>query len=52
MFRKYKMTKKNTTKRLQKKSNYAQYDMDNDGVVSDEELEHMKQIKQTENEAG
>ena len=44
------MTKKNTQKRLQKKSNYAQYDMDNDGIVSDEELEHMKEIKKTEHE--
>ena len=44
------MKKKTTHKRLQKKSSYAQYDMDNDGIVSDEELEHMKEIKKTEHE--
>tara|TARA_R100000329_G_C7534546_1_gene188597 strand:+ start:396 stop:725 length:330 start_codon:yes stop_codon:yes gene_type:complete len=42
--------RKKTQKKLQKNSNYAQYDMDNDGVVSDEELEHMKEIKLLEND--
>ena len=37
-------------KKLQKNSTYAQYDMDKDGVVSDEELEHMKEIKRLEGE--
>ena len=37
-------------KKLQKNSNYAQYDIDNDGVVSDEELAHMKEIKRLEGE--
>ena len=37
-------------KRLQKNSNYAQYDLDNDGTVSDEELEHTKEIKRLEGE--
>jgi hypothetical protein len=37
-------------KRLQKNSNYAQYDLDNDGIVSDEELEHIKEIKKLEGE--
>ena len=37
-------------KKLQKNSNYAQYDIDNDGTVSDEELEHMKEIKRLEHE--
>ena len=37
-------------KKLQKNSNYAQYDIDNDGTVSDEELEHMKEIKKLEGE--
>jgi Ca2+-binding EF-hand superfamily protein len=44
------MKQKNTQKKLQKNSNYAQYDMDNDGTVSDEELEHMKEIKLLEND--
>lgn len=37
-------------KSLQKDSAYDHYDMDGDGVVTDEELEHAKQIKQTEYE--
>jgi hypothetical protein len=37
-------------KKLQKNSLYSQYDMDNDGIVSDEELENMKEIKKTEHE--
>jgi len=35
-------------KRLQAQSKYDQYDMDGDGVVTDEELEHAKEIKETE----
>ena len=35
-------------KQLQKKSKYAEYDIDGDGVVSDEELSHIKEIKETE----
>jgi len=37
-------------KKLQKKSRFAEYDEDGDGIVSDEELSHIKEIKQTENE--
>ena len=37
-------------KKLQKNSNYNQYDMDKDGIVSDEELAHMKEIKRLEGE--
>ena len=37
-----------SNKKLQNKSKYAQYDMDGDGVVTDEELEHAKEIKETE----
>jgi DMSO reductase anchor subunit len=37
-------------KKLQKKSKFAEYDEDGDGIVSDEELSHVKEIKQTENE--
>ena len=37
-------------KSLQKGSAYDQYDMDGDGVVTDEELEHAKDIKKTETE--
>ena len=35
-------------KKLQKQSQYAEYDTDGDGIVSDEELSHVKEIKQTE----
>ena len=35
-------------KKLQKESIYAEYDEDGDGVVTDEELSHMKEIKETE----
>ena len=31
-----------TQKQLQKKSKYAEYDIDGDGIVSDEELSSMK----------
>jgi len=37
-------------KKLQKGSVYSEYDEDGDGIVSDEELSHVKEIKQTENE--
>lgn len=37
-----------TQKKLQKDSSYEGYDMDGDGVVTDEELEHAKEIKETE----
>tara|TARA_R100001443_G_scaffold103873_1_gene112356 strand:+ start:1139 stop:1459 length:321 start_codon:yes stop_codon:yes gene_type:complete len=37
-----------TQKQLQKKSKYAEYDIDGDGIVSDEELSSMKEIKDTE----
>ena len=37
-------------KKLQKQSKLAEYDEDGDGIVSDEELSHVKEIKQTENE--
>ncbi len=37
-------------KKLQKQSKFAEYDEDGDGIVSDEELSHVKEIKQTENE--
>ena len=35
-------------KKLQEKSAYAEYDEDGDGIVSDEELSHIKEIKETE----
>ena len=35
-------------KQLQKKSKYAEYDLDGDGIVTDEELSNMKDIKETE----
>jgi hypothetical protein len=35
-------------KKLQKKSKFADYDEDGDGIVSDEELSHVKEIKTTE----
>lgn len=37
-------------KSLQKNSMYNEYDADGDGVVTDEELEHAKMIKATEDE--
>ena len=37
-----------TQKRLQKQSIYADYDEDGDGIVSDAELSHIKEIKETE----
>jgi DMSO reductase anchor subunit len=35
-------------KKLQKGSRYEEYDEDGDGIVSDDELSHVKQIKETE----
>jgi len=35
-------------KKLEKNSGFDQYDMDGDGIVTDEELEHAKLIKETE----
>jgi len=37
-------------KKLQKDSVYSEYDEDGDGIVSDEELSHVKEIKKTETE--
>jgi hypothetical protein len=37
-------------KKLQKQSKFADYDEDGDGIVSDEELSHIKDIKKTETE--
>jgi hypothetical protein len=37
-------------KRLQKSSKYDQYDIDGDGIVSDEEFEHMAEIKRLEHD--
>ena len=34
--------------KLQKQSIYAEYDQDGDGIITDEELGSIKQIKQTE----
>ena len=37
-----------TQKKFQKDSVFRDYDTDNDGVISDEELSHVKEIKETE----
>tara|TARA_B100001939_G_scaffold177377_1_gene152828 strand:- start:2522 stop:2842 length:321 start_codon:yes stop_codon:yes gene_type:complete len=37
-------------KQLQKNSKYEEYDQDGDGIVTDEELSHVKEIKKTEDE--
>lgn len=37
-------------KKLQKDSVYSDYDEDGDGIVSDSELAHVKEIKKTETE--
>tara|TARA_R100001440_G_scaffold33124_1_gene52035 strand:- start:2081 stop:2401 length:321 start_codon:yes stop_codon:yes gene_type:complete len=37
-------------KKLQKDSIYSEYDEDGDGIVSDSELSHVKEIKKTETE--
>ena len=35
-------------KNLEKNSKFNEYDEDGDGVVSDKELEHLREIKETE----
>ena len=37
-------------KKLQKESIYAEYDEDGDGIVSDDELSHVAEIKKLEND--
>ena len=37
-----------SNKKLQSKSRYDQYDLDGDGIVTDEELEQAREIKETE----
>ena len=37
-------------KSLQKSSKYEQYDINGDGIVSDEEFEHMAEIKRLEHD--
>ena len=44
------MKQKNTQKKLQRKSKYAEYDVNKDGIVSDEEIENMREIKKLEHE--
>ena len=39
-----------TQKKLQKQSIYAEYDEDGDGIVSDEELSHVAEIKKLEHD--
>ena len=39
-----------TQKKLEKESKYAKYDLDGDGLVSDEELQAVKEINETEAE--
>ena len=41
---------KSKQKKLQKDSVYSDYDEDGDGIVSDEELAHVKEIKKTATE--
>lgn len=36
------------TKKFQENTSYAQYDLDGDGEITDEELEHAKEIRETE----
>lgn len=36
------------TKKFQKDTEYAQYDLDGDGCITDDELEHAKEIRETE----
>jgi hypothetical protein len=38
------------TKKFQKDTAYSQYDLDGDGIITDEELAHAKEIKQEEAE--
>ena len=44
----YTMIMKTIQKNLEKNSRFNEYDEDGDGVVSDEELLHLKEIKETE----
>tara|TARA_R110000796_G_scaffold241248_1_gene362576 strand:+ start:108 stop:428 length:321 start_codon:yes stop_codon:yes gene_type:complete len=37
-----------TQKKFQDDTEYAQYDLDGDGEITDEELEHAKEIRETE----
>ena len=39
-----------TQKKFQKHSEYEDYDMDGDGIVTDEELAHAKEINKAESE--
>lgn len=39
-----------TRKKFQQDTSYAEYDIDGDGTITDEELEHAKEIKQEEAE--
>ncbi len=39
-----------TQKKLQQTSKYSSYDINNDGVVSDEEFSHMAEIKRLEHD--
>ena len=39
-----------TQKKLQKQSIYAEYDEDGDGIVTDEELSHVAEIKKLEHD--
>lgn len=39
-----------TQKKLQRQSIYAEYDEDGDGIVSDEELSHVAEIKKLEHD--
>lgn len=36
------------SKKFQKGTEYAKYDLDGDGEITDEELEHVKEIRETE----
>ena len=38
------------TKKLQRSSQYAKYDLDNDAIVSNEEFAHMSEIKRLEHD--
>ena len=44
------LQKINVQKKFEPASEYNEYDLDHDGVVTDEELAHVKEIKQTEHE--
>ena len=37
-------------KKFQKSTEYSHYDLDNDGIITDEELEQAKSMQQTERE--